>query len=235
MGIVGICPSWEHLQLISEYLDFQNVDAMLQSKLQLEVLAINSIVSDHNIFPQLKALRKQGFYQRIHLDIQSQEILHSKPPLDGLELLEFRLGCIYDPITLTVNKFSQVKYLNLGETYCLGSKSEKTIPADFELIAKSFPILERVVFVIIKSEMIKTFIKHSANLQAIVSYHLVDNLNLLSLNEEREKRFRARKITIHLKENEYLSTKWSNGSTNLEFITLRRFESYTKPLFTHGY
>lgn len=215
-------PSLHTLSLRS-FIFFNNINAMLRTKLQLRELAIYYFHDyDHEKFiRQLKTLHSQGFYQRLHLfvSIDEQQLFDIFSSLDALEML-----FIYDYTILSpmFNLLPQLKYLNF---YRYDETVENMMPVDFELIVKNLPNLEQISFNIVKSKTIEPFIQNSANLKSVIIGSLIDIRNLSSLNQKREQLFGARKVTIYPRQDAFLSTKWSNKTTNFKLITIRRFES----------
>lgn len=103
---------------------------------------------------------------------------------------------------------------------------------DLEILANSLTSLNRFWIIGFNHHMnidvIRPFIRRSLNLNKII---FVDRgskvLNLAMLNEERAKLVGARKITLYVRNDVSLHTKWMtrNGDMNLSFIEVRRSDS----------
>ena len=87
---------------------------------------------------------------------------------------------------------------------------------NIETLAMSLTKLEQLSVVITGANSILPFIRHSKKLKIIKIVLLAGKLNLIALNEERKKLENACKITIHVNDNGYLSSKSKSNNLYLE-------------------
>lgn len=165
----------------------------------------------------MNQLHSQGFYQRLHLmmEVREQEAMNMISSLHGLE-------------TLHLDFFSQSSKIALdlcSNLKCLGLKTHSSITQiDLESTAKSLINLEELCFIGCEFKVVEPFIQYSIHIKRIYFDYgsRGDILNLSALNQKREQLVGAKMITIYLKEDEYMATKWRNKSDDLKLIEIKR-------------
>lgn len=207
-----------------------NSDIFLSSNAKLDLLLIcgsdrlfttNSI----RLLKLLNQLHEQGFYRRLYIHNGESyvepynEFLAS---VKGLEILHF---------STFQKSLNLVQLINLREIIVrFGSldMDEK----DLEILANSLTSLNRLWINgydrHMNIDVIRPFIRRSLNLNKIkFVHHNLKNLNLAMLNEERANLVGAQKITLYVRSDVFLYTKWTtrNGDTNMSFIEVRRSDS----------
>ncbi|XP_031620663.1 uncharacterized protein LOC116339121 [Contarinia nasturtii] len=183
----------------------------------------------NQIVDLLNQLHEHGFYKELHIHVdrlyQGFSALMTTLPALKLLYIEELKQC-YDLPQLTN---LEVLIINF---------SRKPNVKDCEMLANNLIKLERLE--IGQCESIYTimpFIRRSRKLNKIImkgynvhncsSRGIGGALNLTMLDKERAKLDRARKITIYVRDDVFLATKWAfkNGETNLSHIEMRRMDS----------
>lgn len=207
---------------------WENRHAIMESNTKFDTLAVDiyqSIVFDCKnqpismidcIYHLLQELYKRGVFQKLHLYMVfiNQKYVRKFYSLNGIEMLNGDIVKI-DRILVGVKVFS---------VWCGDEILE------IEHLPTKLPDLERVYFLKTTSDRILPFIRYSVKLKQIKIKQLKDIacikfLDLIALNKQRKKLFGARKITIYVKEDLYLATKWAMKTTNFHLIELKRFDS----------
>ncbi|XP_031620199.1 uncharacterized protein LOC116338807 isoform X1 [Contarinia nasturtii] len=91
-------------------------------------------------------------------------------------------------------------------------------------LAQTLINLETIQFIRAELRDIMPFIKDSVKLNKIIIYNEIDanTFKLTALNDARMKLTGARKITMYVREDNYLTAKWSKTGTKLKFIEVKR-------------
>lgn len=191
---------------------WENKGKILRAKVQLEKFAVNygyyGFKKNFEQFCKLLCqLYERGFYKRLHLDICDFKKLHmvQLPSLEGLESLKIRTFT-KDCDSIRLPKLKKVSLTSHDEMPLQMMSVE-----DIELNRGSFKDLLAFICNIVNLRKIK-----------ILSYN--GDLDLIKLNDERQKLHGAKKVTIFIPEKLFLKTKWNtrNGDTDLSHIQLKR-------------
>lgn len=196
---------------------------------KLHELSILTNLNAMELGQVLKKLHERGFYQRLQLYLHRSDIMQHQidqmATLDGLVKLSLDRGTIRYSVTI-----SALKCLEELSAY------ECDRISDLEEAAVSLTQLERIYFKFASLNRIWPFIRLSGKVNKIKVNHLMDGINfnstnnvinLMALNREREKlRPKVRKLTIFVRENIYLATKWAMGTTDCSLIRLSRIDAY---------
>lgn len=212
---------------------WENRNKMMSANIKLDDLGIRiDTINNGNLEKStsglLNELYDRGFYRKLQLEIPygiNQEQMNRLGSLNALNKLFYPNSCGPDRITFP-------KLNNLEELYV--DDSEHVV--NFKMMVNVCINLKRIHFLLAGMDDIMPFIKRSADMQAIKVEVLgsVDNFNanigiiidLLALNKERSKLPDARKITLYVEERHYLATKWAIKEIDLEYIRLRRKQSF---------
>ncbi|XP_031633831.1 uncharacterized protein LOC116347394 [Contarinia nasturtii] len=222
-------PNAQRFSTTSAFL-WRNADTFLNSKAKLDILELKEFqfytpyysCGKHTLETPLELLNRlheQGFYKRLYICIHwvDEEESTSFASLNGLELL-----CI----SSFEKSYNLTQLTNLRELIIFDGSNSK----DMDIIANGLTKLERLYIKWASIDEIMPFIRRSPKLNKI-KFIPEDSgvvLNLAMLNEERAKLAGARKIIIYTRDDVFLATKWTtrNGDTNLNFIEMRRADSY---------
>lgn len=205
-----------------------NQKAMRNSILKLEVLEIkyDKRVKLDSLCQFLNELHQRGFYKRLHLYFDlpfgfEQETVHKLATVDALAKL----------VANSRHSFIDISPLIKLEELCITSNAVN----DLAHLPDTLTNLKRLYFLEATCDDILPFIRRSTKLAKIRvnrlyhGKHFEDNkniLDLLALNKEREKLAFAKRVTIYVKEDIYLPTKWALKQTEFSFIELKRIDSY---------
>ncbi|XP_031636866.1 uncharacterized protein LOC116349526 [Contarinia nasturtii] len=215
-------------------------DLLLQSDIKLDDLALSfelfdmsyhddeeeTAERDEDTFDLLHKLYEQGFYKRLHLyeceefSTRRIERLSKLPGLETFHWTSWRIES-FD----VLKDFTNLKELQLSRSLTI---------VETEFMAKNLQNLERIYFWSTMKDfnLIVPFIQHSVKLNKIVitrfdkKHSAYAVLNLLKLNEEREKLLGGRQIIIFVEEAVFLHFKWKNWTIETKMIELRRAESH---------
>lgn len=108
--------------------------------------------------------------------------------------------------------------------------------ADLLTLALNFNKLERIYFNQATTDDIFLFIRNSAQLKEIavdflpygIHFHR-GVLDLPVLNDARKKLNTKQKVTVYVKENIYLATKWAINDTSWSHIEIKRLDEWPDP------
>lgn len=200
-----------------------NRHELLESNVKLDKLYVIRGIGCENVLTEgvqqlyqlLNQLHEQGFYKRLHFNVDhfkkqdSQHLLS----LHGLErlIIKDQLNGIFD-----LPKMMNLKVLGLPRH--MSSK-------DIEILAASLENLEYLYIDEMKRIDISTII---AQMPRLKQFHVVvedkGSLNLVALNKQRERLRGACKVTIFVAQDVYLMTKWKvpNGSIHLSLVDMKR-------------
>ncbi|XP_031629057.1 uncharacterized protein LOC116344600 [Contarinia nasturtii] len=194
----------------------------LNHKIDTLVIHYNDDKIEFDVFCRfLNELYEFGFYKKLHLieNFLIQEDIDQLASVKGLV------------------KFKVQNYVHVGafkdlEELCANYSDDIT---DLETLPHMLSKLNRVHFEDASSNDILPFIFHSNNLTKLKvedlssGLHFDENekiLNLFALNKEREKLVGARKITIYVRQDVYILTKWAMKQTDFNMIEMKRDSSY---------
>lgn len=209
---------------------WENRHELLKCSVTLERLEIQMLDNFYRncidirfICDLLNQLFQRGFYRRLHLFVKRIDEKCSKEliSVNGLESLSMR-------------QFSECHDLpmlrNLKELAILdGAKA-----TEMDILAKNLKNLERILIKNAGFSDILPFISHSKKLNRFKLTPKTENgfkddiLDLVKLNNSREKLKGAWKLCIYVPDNIFLKTKWSlkNGNINLNTVEMKRTDSY---------
>lgn len=212
-------PSIKYLEIDAEDL-WLNRYLLFGLNIQLDYLAIKIRLDAITAIPfanLLKNLHRHGFYKKFHLTVISLP--------NNFEFQEF-----VDAMT-SFSAFEQLYTVQCVNLSCLTQLKELFISGnrfatDMEMLAIKLTQLKRLHICGARVEFILPFLRHTKTLQTILIESDLDNaLNVIALNQEREKLERAQKVSIGVCENIYLATKWQFGQLNCQFVQIVREES----------
>lgn len=207
---------------------WMNRHSMLETNAKLDIFAINicqsKIIDSNNrpisikdsVYNILFELYEHDFYKKLHLYVYfvDQMNLDKMLSLSAIELLN-------GDIVQFNGSVDDVKSIAI----CYGDEilNMRSIPS--KLLN-----LQRVYFSEITSDRIWPFVCYSPKLRQIKIRHLKDPnsfgmIDFLALNKQRQKLNGATKVTIYVKEDVYLATKWSNEIIAFSLVDLKRFET----------
>lgn len=203
---------------------WENRSAFLSTGIRLDRLAIEFISENlaDNVVSLLDELFERGFYKRLHIyptEVPNEYFnrIDSLPLSDAVEFL--RVDFLHIDTVLWNLKALEIDI-----------RLDRSTPATN--FPEKFPNLERLYLNIATTEQILPFIRASSRLKMIKIADFMDSTHLrhgfidvVALNEEREKLPNASKIIIYIEESMVLSTKWANKPTSSKFLELRRFGS----------
>lgn len=168
-------------------------------------------------------LHARGFYKRLHLHSSFYNEQHQNlmeiGSIHGLEAL--RHLSLVDGMDFP--HLEQLKELRT---------SFKSYSPNVDALTKKIPNLERLHMRFASIEYLLPFIHHSAKLKEVKIDAVRDEeeskciLDLMTLNNERQKLPNARKVTIYMSEKVYLATKWANHTIDLNLIQIKRAHSH---------
>ncbi|XP_055303133.1 uncharacterized protein LOC129568837 isoform X3 [Sitodiplosis mosellana] len=172
------------------------------------------------IFDLLNQLYAQGFYKQLHLFVThiDEEYTNEIVSVRGLEKL-----CIKNYIqSYNLPLVTNLKELSIMDT---------TPTADMEILANGLVNLERLYLCKTTYNDILPFIRQSVKLNRIIvkGVYFSENIFKVStMNKEREKLKNARKVTIYVPDDLFVTIKWAtpNGDTDLKLVEIKRCDSY---------
>lgn len=204
---------------------WENRYSILNSTLKLDTLAIDiyqSMIYDCDNRPVsmidagyelLVELHNRGFYRRLNLYMVfiDRQNINKLLSLRGIEMIN---GDI-------VRVERHLAELKAFAVWC----GDEIL--DIETLPMNMPNIERAYFARVTSNRIIPFICNSPKLRQIRIRKLIDlsqfmRLDLRVLNEERGKLLGACRVIIYLKEDVYLTAKWTMDCIQFEFIELKR-------------
>lgn len=199
----------------------KNATVIKLNELAIE-LQLNSTIEFNTLCCLLNELHARGFYQRLEL------IIRMRLASDAIDQLVTLNGLV--KLDVSDNRFAFSALTNLEEIRMRSSASV----TDPESAVKNLVNLKRIHFHVAFYRELMLFITQSAPLRELkttwLGYgphfsHHTHVMDLVALNQERQKLDDARKLTMYLHEDVYLFTKWTLKETNFEFIRLKRTES----------
>lgn len=166
----------------------------------------------------LNQLYEQGFHRRLSMRakyIDDQTELNLITSVRGLEKLY--LVCI-------TRETKPVLLPDLREICIFGGDFEDT-----DSLAQSLVIVERVYFKRAKADLFASILRFARTVKEIMIDHLEEGANfengvidLAALNKVRKELDGAGKVTIYVKEDVFLSTKFAIAKTKLSLVSLKQ-------------
>lgn len=199
---------------------WENRHELIESNVQLDKLEIQILDNFHrhlinmqSICSLLNQFYERGLYKRLHLYVKriDQKASDYLTTLCALEMLSVRQFSESYSLSNLIN----LKELEIGSGISL---------KDIEILAVKLVNLERLSIGNVVANDILPFIRHSTKLYRIQAHFKDGDLDLMSLNEERNKLKGARKIIVYVPNNIFLATKWTtfNGIIDYSLIEMRR-------------
>lgn len=202
---------------ISFNLLLTNRKSTLTSMIHLEDLAIDlhRNIND-NMISLLNELYDRNFYKKLHLRCTRVQF-----PMQ-LSLLHELRGLV----TLYISCAENTKLPLLTDITELGiSKQGGGININF--LADNYNKLQHLLLDKVNFTEILPFIRHSLTLKSVEIYQYTkDMLDVVKLNNERKKLHGAQRITVYVNDDLYRATKWLTPVVTLEFIEIKRQQSY---------
>lgn len=212
---------------ISAGLLLEQRNEIMATNIQLDTLAIHmDELQDNSIFNLLKKLHDRHFYTRLYWnfrEIKNQEEIDQLATVNGLHKLHvwYRVQTPF-----TIEALTDLEEIRMAEELIIANGEQMV----------NFLINLKGIYVIGSCSIhtIMPFIRRSVRIKKIkinprpgVYFNgKTGVIDLLALNEERRKLPGAEKITMYVKEKYYLATKWKFGVADLEFIRLKRENSF---------
>lgn len=212
---------------VGSNLIFNNDDLVRGPPITLDEL---NIEIDPFIAPwiyQLNKLQEIGFYKRLKVHC-NMNMEMNQDTLDKMALvnpIKLHLGVLQENLSIKLSSWRTIH-----ELCALGTRDI----TDLDEIARNFENLESIFFGVTTLSHVMLFIKQTKRLSKFrIDYLQVDGkkekekiIDLSLLNSERKKLTGARKITLYVEEELFLATKWANQEIDLDFIQLKRIDSY---------
>lgn len=208
-----------------------NMDAILVSKLKLNILAIlyayTNVAEEkfNQLMAQLALLHQREIFKQLNLYFYVTPIQYTIYPPNVMSLVK-TLHIVNGMQNFTLSPLVNLERLYLSGTFQIN---------DLDVALKTATKLNYIYFHDEKIDNILPFIKNSPTLSKIqinllqngIHFNDANNvLNLSALNDERQKLHKATKITIFAHEQIYLETKKQVKQTNFDFVEIKRTESY---------
>lgn len=217
-SFLGNNPTIKHLRIDTEDLMEIPLNA---STGQLNCLSIEITISVEGFVERLKTLHANGFYETLHIilkkdgisgDFDFEAFINEMISISGLKVL------VIDRFTTNLCQLTQLKELQLFDL------DDTT---DLTTIALNLINLERLWMVGTVNQLIP-FLCHSKKLKKVIlddRKTRSDALNLLDLNQMRQKGEMHRKVQIGAFEDLYLETKWKSMNVTYDLIEITRAET----------
>lgn len=235
-----------NIKTFSTSTDFlwENRDWILSSNIQLNDLILLEGVLWRNDFNEfynlLNQLHGRGFYKRLQIHYCAFKYYH--PPL-------YVNGLIKLKIAYSLVDFNQIGLVNLNQLNELQIEGSDQI-TNLDTITTDLTNLEYIHFEHAQLDHIYELVSRVAQLKTIAVNNFTNKnhddrqwmhptgynrevnrpkniiFNLRKLENERKRLHNARKVTLYVEEEVYLTTKWAMKQTDYEFIRLQRIESY---------
>lgn len=211
---------------------WENQQKFLQSNIQLDTFGVKIgrnyglrfreilQVETAAIFDLLNQLYAKSFYKSLHLFVThiDEEYTSEMQTVHGLEKVCIKnfIQCYELPLVISL------KELSIMDT---------TPTVDMDALAHGLINLERLYLCKTTYNDILPFIRHSIKLNRIIlkdPYYNENVFKVSTMNREREQLKNARKVTIYVPDDLFVTIKWAttNGDTNLEFVEVKRCDSY---------
>lgn len=202
----------------------RNKDWLLKTNAKLDYLNIMRIeVFDSDIYPLLNQLHEREFYKKIQLHLQlNQDTTNkiSKLPIRGISVRRPIKRNFDFPKDFPGMTDAKEMDLRVANNYNIGKFFTK------------FPNVTRVSLWDSSPNQILPLIKQLKNLRDLfISFgwnYQIEQLNLWTLNKEREKLSGACRVTIYVNEGIFLATKRAYNNRDYKFIEIKRHQSFTE-------
>lgn len=224
---------------------WENIHSMKDAKIQLEDLAISFASGDFIGHPELRSFwklldecHKLGIYKRIHILFYhfgyEQKFFDGIASLTALKRLRFAIDT-YGHNCVTLSALVHLEDLTLPDSRYI---------TDIKIVATKFEYLKHIYFGQSNLSQVKLFISRNSKLERIQIDKFVDKagkneykkvLNLIDLNRERSMLSNAKKITLFVEEPVYLATKRANRQIDLDFIKLKRTDTFNEREYDFGH
>lgn len=215
-------PNIKYLSVTDKYLRYYGL-SLIQSDIKLNELSVFIKSNVTKIYHHLEALLEHGFYNELKIYLFTTEISESDmrqiEKLNGLVKL-FISGWFE----------GNIKLCNMPNLKELVIHKDDQI-SNFLTLPSAIPNLEIFLIGYSSSNSIWTLCKQLKKLKQIRINSLGNGIhfnidkkviNLRALNRERMKLDGAKKLTLYVKEDIYLATKWSLNESNWTLIQLKR-------------
>lgn len=208
------------------YFLWENRNSLIQTSIRLDLLSVCFDVSkilmpSDQLVNFLKTFYVRGFYKTLQI-----QFLRNPKNVDYeyLNNMFLSLAPALEKLLIPDDSFINFSPLiNLKQLH-IGAKFPTFV--NIESLAKSMIKLERLLFTYIKIDKILPFIRHSKNLKTIKFHNLSEYiLDTFALNQERKKFGNIRPVTIYMRNDIYLRTKWKSRNLNLNLIQIKRLDS----------
>lgn len=220
---------WENRHLL-QTADIKVDDLAIFVKNKLQFASLCQLLND---------LHQIGFYKRLKLCIY----IDFTPALSVFdqEMVD-EMANLTAMVKLYINRYVYFDRVALSDLVHLEdiSFTDSRYIIDIETVATKLQSLERIHFGKSKLEHVKMFMSTGLRLEIIEINWFVDDagnseeetvLNLFQLNEIRRKLPNAKKITLYVDEDTYLATKRVNRVTDLDFVKLKRTDTFNERNF----
>lgn len=224
----------EHFSTNFEFL-WANRDWLIDTNVRLNMLAIHLSRTDipfDEFIGFMKALHERGFYKALFYkcfdytgsNVNLTNIMYNLPALKRLS--------IYSGSGIDFSRLINLKQLQFFNMYDISE-------ADLENMAKSLINLELLSLDGTYIRYISPFVRHSKKLKKIRIDGMIDLdnehddnvLDLFAFNEERKKLMGACPLTLSVKEEVYLPTKWCSKNLNLSHVKVQRLDILFEDIF----
>lgn len=206
---------------------WDNRTIILEAQPKLDLIQVDiDVWAKKNMHPFCKLLNElydHGIYKRLHLSTRyvDRNSIKELATLRCLERLHF-VNC--DERNIMLHSLVHVRELGVSISCHV---------ADLPLMAKNLHKLERLYFDQAITDDLLVFIKTSPNIREIrverlpYGVHFMRGvIDLVALNEERQRLNGAEKITIYVPENIYLLTKWEMNYIDFNLVDVKRTDEW---------
>lgn len=191
--------------------------ALKQSRIRLRDLAVafDRFCSTYDAIFLLAELHDQHIYNRLHIYDNHTRVYGWNLSMRFFRKILLNRSLCDKVIDLSLKEFDSDEFPSYSRV------------TDVKKIAGGLLNIERLNMWSIGFNDILLFIQHAPNLKIIaIRYFDGDIIDLSTINKERRKANGAQKVTIYAGEKAFLATKWVKKTINLEFVELRRIDSY---------
>ncbi|XP_055303136.1 uncharacterized protein LOC129568838 isoform X1 [Sitodiplosis mosellana] len=213
---------WEHqVEFAEKTIQLDALDVIVHQKFGM-------IVHIESIFKLLNELYDRGFYKKLHLRVPeiNEQYTNRMVSLQGLEKLF---------INFLDRNYGLPLVGNLKELTIMHA----TPRVDMDILAQRLTNLERVCLGTSIYGDVLAFVRYASKLSTIIlkcqnealnqsAYRNELIFNASALNEERKKLKNARKVTIYVPDDVFVSFKWAttNGDMDGKCVRIKRSDSY---------
>lgn len=193
-----------------------NRDVITQTNVQLDSLGIHFGDSPpplDQFTNWLKILRTRGFYKTLHLSFRSSPFQNNINFDTTLPTIESLHGCFDVSRYFDLSQFANLRDLH--------TVLNDWTQIDMELLAKNLVNLEHL-YPIHPSDCISPFVCYSPRLKTIRTFGENDISDLFELNENRKKLVNACQVTIIVREDVYLRSKWKSKVSYFSHVKMAR-------------